>query len=201
MSSTRRNILIGLGTAPVAAIPAAGSVAASRDLDALIAAHRHALASFHAAIDAEQAAELAHSAAHQDNGLGGFLDSEYYSREDVKTLIEDAFETAREHLAVYEKIAPGSTVTIRAVADEKEAATLAYADALFDQEAPELRGAQLCVAEASNAEDAAALAVCSYRCHTLDEVRRKAAYVATIPTIADDGNELFLTFLAPLRDP
>ncbi|MEK4034911.1 hypothetical protein WOC76_09235 [Methylocystis sp. IM3] len=164
MSSTRRNILIGLASAPVAAIPAVGSVAPSKDLEALIAAHRSALASFHAAIDAEQAAELPHDTQDRENffipdGLGGSLDSQFYGREEVKTLIEGAFESAREQLAVNEKIAPLSTAPISAAIDRKEAETLANADAIFDHEASELAKAERRLVEASGAEAAAARGV------------------------------------------
>ena len=39
---------------------------------------------------------------------------------------------------------------------------------------------------------AAVLAICSYPCATIEEAHRKAAYVATIPSIDDfsDGNVL-----------
>jgi hypothetical protein len=85
---------------------------------------------------------------------------------------------------------------IGAAIDRKEAETLASADAIFDRAVAELANAERRLVEASNAEDAAARAVCAYRCRALGDARRKAAYVATIPTIADHGDELFLAFLA-----
>jgi hypothetical protein len=204
---SRRTVLAGLAAAPVAAIPAIGHVAASKDLEALIAAHADALAAFHDAIDAQQAAELAHNEANRDgflvpDGLGSSFDGQVYGREGVKTLIGDAFGRVRELLAIYEKIAPASTATIGAAIKRKEAEALADADAIFDRQGSELAKAERCLVEASNAEDDAARALCAYRCRTLVDARWKAAYVATIPTIADNADDLFLAFLGSFHaDP
>jgi hypothetical protein len=77
----------------------------------------------------------------------------------------------------------------------KEGETLAKVDAIFEREGGALAAAEKKQRAASEAEDAAVRAICSYPCATIEEARRKAAYVAAIPSIDDFGDGHVLVFI------
>jgi hypothetical protein len=144
---TTRRLFLAAGSAS-AVFGSLSAAAAPSDLEGLISAHQAAAAEFYAAIDAQQAAE--------------------------EEWIIGAFEDRRKSLASIEKLAPGSTGEAYEALAEKQAEALAAVDATFEQETGALARAERQLEEASEAEIEAALAVCAYRCSTLDEVRRKA---------------------------
>lgn len=203
IETTRRSVVAGLAAAPVAALPAAAAGGA-QDLDALIAAHKRALAAHHAAIDAEQEAQAAFRAAHPEgflvpNGLGAHYSAVPFERDEIKKQIAENFDLARDRLTQAERLAPGSTALAIAAFAAKEAEALAAVDTIFNKEAGQVEATEKRLQEASEADNAAALAICAHPCTTIEEVRCKATYAATIPAIADlDGDELALAFIRSL---
>ncbi len=173
------------------------------DLEGLIAAHRSAFTAFMEACDAKGAADMAYRAAHPKgfpvpDGFGGYLDGKNDNASEIKATIRAAFDLVRKRLDFAEIILSDSIAEAQKALANKEADALAAADAIFETETGELAAAQRLVDETSEAEMAAALAICAYPRATLEEVRSKAAYAATIPAIFDLSDELALPFIRSL---
>lgn len=203
MTETSRRLFLAAGSAG-AAFGALSAVARPSDLDSLIEAHRRALVAFEDAFGAEQAAQAAFDAKHPKgitvpSGFGGCYSVDITSRDEAKAIIAEDFERARVHLTNIERIAPGSTAFALTALAAKEADVIAAVDAILDKEAGDLKAAEKKRREASEAEDAAVLAVCAYPCTTIEEARRKAAYVAAIPSIEDFGDGHVLAFIRSFR--
>jgi hypothetical protein len=202
---TTRRLFLAAGSAS-AVFGSLSAAAAPSDLEGLISAHQAAAADFYAAIDAEQAAEAALKDKHPEgflvpNIFGLKIDGMIFDIDESKEWIIGAFEDRRKSLASIEKLAPGSSGEAYKALAEKQAEALALVDATFEKETGALARAERQLEEASDAEMAAALAICAYRCSTLEEVRRKAEYALSIPLIKDSsGEELTLAFIQSLAE-
>ncbi len=86
----------------------------------------------------------------------------------------------------------------RALDAEQEAEAILAANPNGSPDAYEAASAKL--DGASGAEAAAAFAVCAYSCATIEDVRRKAGYIATVRTVTDFWDENALAFIKSLTD-
>lgn len=195
-TTTRRAMIAGLAAAaPFAGLP---TIVAPAELDGLIAAHRAAVAAFHEAIDDLARAE---GLAAQDKSLrlapdllnGGGFDMDKFSRDDCLAVLAKEYKTHRLMLAGLARVAPALADEAKAALIAKEAENAEAIDAAFREEEARLEACGLAGARrrwwgTETAERAAALALCSYRCRTLDEATRRAAYLLSTP-LCDEAFE------------
>jgi hypothetical protein len=123
--------------------------------------------------------------------LGGGFSLEY-GHEFCQEHITGAYENQRERLRPLSRVAPDLAEQVRAGMDAKQAENIALMDRVFAeeearQEAFGLAAAQRDLEATGDAEEKAAIAVCAYRCLTLEEARLKAAYLTTAPGLKSDG--------------
>jgi hypothetical protein len=203
--TTRRATLAGLAVTAATALPDAPPPS---ELDRLMDEHRRASAAFLRAIDDLEEAEAAFATARPEglmvpDGCGNFVKVDPTCRETAKQKATQTFSVARALMsrAILEEIVPGLVAdTVKAI-DDKERETLAEVDAIFDREAASLEAAERRRDETSDADDAALLAICSYPCATMGEVRRKASYLAGTPAIKDFADNNTMALLASLIEP
>jgi hypothetical protein len=196
----RRQVLQGGAAMAVAALGVSGSPKAafasvSSDLARLIKDHRVAYRAFCKAIDREQEMEAAYYKAKNHDTIivpcllgGGASLSQGY--EFCQEHITGAYENQRDRLTPLSRVAPELAEQVRAVMDAKEAENAILVDRVFAeeearQEAFGLAGAKRDLEATGEAEEDAAIAVCAYRCQTLEEARLKAAYLAEAPGLGD----------------
>ena len=197
--SSRRSILAGMaGAAMLPTAAMAGTVApaaaASPDLYRLIEDHRTAYRALEEAIDREQAFETAYDDVYSDpvivpSLLGGGLGMSN-GHEVCKKQIAAGYETQRERLTQLARVAPDLAEQVRAVMDAKEAENMTLVDRVFAEEEARREAFGWAAAKrdseaASDAEIAAAMAICAYPCGTIEEARIRAEYLATAPIFSD----------------
>jgi hypothetical protein len=202
MSKTsRRAILAGLAAAPAAALPA---LADDGELAALITAYSKAHEAFTAACGELERAEDAWTGANSKGFLvPSFVNGAIESRfgiEECKKWISDSYSRSRDALKGFAKIAPEQAAQMRQALDAKEAENLALVDRLFEEEEERKEAFGLGPAErrwrqTCDAEDRAALALCSYPCRSLEEARIKAAVILGSPIVDGVDEELLTAFL------
>ena len=187
-SPSRRSI-IAAGAAAIGATAVAAPVAAmagASDVDALIDAHRLALAEFEKVSPELDAAQSAWEAERVEGfDIPSFLGGGYSSRNghnECRRHIAAGYENKRRGLVLIELIAPDLAAQTREVLDKKEAENLELVDKLFAEEEERRQAFGLAAVEerydaASSAETDAAVALCSYRCKTADEEKRRALYL------------------------
>jgi len=193
----RRKALALVAAAP-AAITLAGATAAaaSSDLARLLEDHRVAYRAFCDAIDREQEMSSAHKDAYTiivPCLLGGGF-SLAQGREFCEEHIAAAYFNQRDRLKQLSRVAPELAEQVRSVMDAKEVENTELMDRMFAeedarQEAFGLAAANRDYEATSEAEEEAATAVCAYCCHTLEEARLKAEYLAEAPGLRDGLQE------------
>ena len=182
---TRRSVTAGLAVA-VTAIPAVGLAKGAEDateLNALIKAHRGAFRAFGVAIDREQAARdlLRKGEPIVDFDFLRTGNSLYIGQEDCTQILSREFENCRSKLKMLERIMPDAAKEAEAILDAKQADDMAVVDQAF----AEYNAAETTRSDASDAEEHALTAICSYRCRSPEETRIKAEYLLTTVTLND----------------
>jgi hypothetical protein len=204
LNISRRALAAGLALAPVAGLP---TLALGGELETLIEAYRGASEAFLMAFVDLEKLEDAWKAANDysffvESFLGGGCGSSN-GLEGCKEIIARGYKFHRERMDNLEQISPQLTEQLRVVLDAKEMENMAAIDAAFDdenarKEAFGLGAAKRRWTELRDAEDAAAMALCAYRCRTLDEARAKAAAILASPMIDELGDcetELLQSFV------
>lgn len=182
----------------LALAPIAGAALAKpAKIAELIEAHRRAHAAFERAIGDMERAEEAYAEAHVDGFdvpslLGGSCGSRN-GLDGCKREIAAGYDNQRRGLLCLSRIAPDLAEQARAVLDAKEIENMALVDRVFAEEAERqerfgLAAAERARDEACDAEEAAALALCSQSCESHDEERLRAEYILSAGAILDDGN-------------
>lgn len=182
---SRRTLVATIAAAPALAFPAFAQ-AKSRLAD-LIEAHRSAAAAYLAAVEAEEAIEDLRDTDFLEIALrqGRIqVEPDKIGRAVVEKQIRDSYRGARVFADNAHRVLLDDQVFAAqsAALDAAEAADLATVAAAY--ESYEARPAGRAVAQAvertaraSAEEDAAMLALCSYRCKTIEEAGQRAAYL------------------------
>jgi hypothetical protein len=168
----RRTMLAGLVAAPVVALPAvAESLAWQGDkLERLIEAHREARRTWLAALKRADAVVCPVV----PTGLGDPLpDYEPLTREVCKIVLKSLYNTERNRVTEIESWDVDLARQAREKLDAREQEYLANADKIFDEDDQVHEEEN----SAAAAENAALLALAAYPVRSLDEARRKAAYL------------------------
>jgi hypothetical protein len=192
---SRRALAAGLALAPVASLSA---LAKAAKIVELIDNHRSAREAFDRVVDNLERIDDAYRDAHGSEEiivpslLGGGI-SLRMGDEECRKHISSGYENQRRGLAPLGRIAPDLAEQARAALDAKEAENMALVDKLFaeGEERKErfgLAAVERSWKEASEAEEAAARALCAYHCETLEEARIRAEYILATPLIREDGN-------------
>ena len=179
---SRRTLVATIAAAPALAFPAFAQ-AKSRLAD-LIEAHRSAAAAYLAAVEAEEAIEDLRDTDFLEIALrqGRIqVEPDKIGRAVVEKQIRDSYRGARIFAGDAHRVLRDDRIFAAqsAALDAAEAADLASVAAAYEAwpagraiaKAAERTG------RASNEEDAAMLAICSYRCSTVADARSKAAYL------------------------
>ena len=169
---SRRAALAGLASLPALAVPAADLASTSSALLALIAAHREAMEAFNAAVDKLEAAEPAESV--RVMGLAGCDHALVNGEDRIADWIEDQFKRYANVLQAVANLSPSVGAEALAVLEQDKAAALARLDEAFAAH----NAAQRRWRETNDAEEAALLAVCEYRCGSPDEIALKFRYLS-----------------------
>lgn len=196
-TTTTRRLFLTSGSA--LAVFAGGLAASAEpgDLPALIAAYLKAqeasvaageeLERLQGAWKAQASKELRLAPCWAD---GRSYDLRIFAYEDIRATISQAYARRRQSLEVFRQIGPAEVDQFCRFLDADEAKNLARLDEIRAEEEARkeafgLTGAERRCDEAFEAEEAAALALCSYRPRTLEEARVKAEAILASP-IADD---------------
>ena len=115
-------------------------------------------------------------------------------REFCEQHLADAYANQRDRLKGLAKVAPDLAEQARQVIDAMEAQNKVLLDHMLAEEearreASGLADAELNWERTEEAEHEAAIAVCSYRCRTLEEAQIKAKYLASAPGLKDMWDE------------
>jgi hypothetical protein len=176
-SLSRRSVTAGFAAA-VTAIPAVGlckGLEANGELDRLIAQHRAAEGEFGLAVDREEAARglLRKGEPTVASGLGSHY-SLYQGEDQCRRLIAAEWAKASWHLRQTARIAPVAAEA-EGILEAKEAEAMARVDRAF----ADYNAVKADYEAADAAEADTLLAICSYRCRTVEEARQKAEYLLT----------------------
>jgi hypothetical protein len=168
----RRSLLAGIAATPVVALPAVAESLAghSDELERLIEAHKEARRTWLAALKRADAVVCPVV----PTGLGDPLpDYEPLTREVCKSVLKGLYHMERRRIVMMECWDADLARQAREKLDAREQEYLANADKIFDEDdqAHEEENA------AASAETAALLALAACPVRTLDEARRKAAYL------------------------
>jgi len=173
------------------AVPAADFAMASSALLALIAAHREAMEAFNAAVDKLEAAEPAESV--RVMGLAGCDHALVNGEDRIADWIEDQFKRYANVLQAVANLSPSVGAEALAVLEQDKAAALARLDEAFAAH----NAAQRRWRETNDAEEAALLAVCEYRCSP-DELALKFRYLSEYRDArTDEQREVTFASLVP----
>jgi hypothetical protein len=201
---SRRSVTAGLAAA-VTAIPALGLAKGSNgapELRALIEVHRAAFRAFGQAIDREgqqeEAFEQSQVVVHCP--MAGEAYDISAGREFCEERLAAAYGKQRDRLAPLAKVAPDLAKQARAAIDAAEEDNRLVLERLLAEEDTRKEASGFAEAErqytaAEQAERDAAMALCDYRCQTIEEARIKAKYLATVPLIKDFANEELMALL------
>ncbi len=198
---SRRALAAGLALAPVAGL---ASAEAPTKIAHLIDAHRSARQAFERVIDDLEEIQDAYDAAHGDGfEVPSFIGGGCGSRNGLdrcREWIAGGYKHQRANLKCLAQVAPELAEQARKVFDAKEVENMALIDKAFEEEEARKEAFGLAEVqrrwEATNeAECAAALALCSYRCKTMEEARIRAEYIAQTPIIREDGEGEYIEAL------
>lgn len=196
----RREFAVGAGLSAVATLSAAQAVDASTivsplaEIERLIDAHKAAAIAFGDAMERRDASLLAYRRANPTPGIArSFLGGGYGMEMGREWCIENlsaGYETRRKALVYVERLSPDIAQQVRELIDAKEADNIFEAHRQFDgeeacKESFGLTPLERLVNETSAAEEAAALALCSYSCASIEEVRVRAGYLQTADILGD----------------
>lgn len=168
---SRRAMLAGLAATPIAALPAVAESLAghSDELERLIEAHREARRTWLAALkraDAVVRPEI-------PSGLGHQLDDPSLTRNIAKAVLRTHYNRERKLMMEFEWWDADLARAAREKLDARELEYLANADRIFDDD--DRAHEEERAAHAGETETLLALA--AYPVRSLDEARRKAAYL------------------------
>jgi hypothetical protein len=192
---SRRAALGALASVPALAIlPAAAGPPSTTQLSALIEAHRAAYATFCAAIDPLEAAEP-----DADAVTPSFDDTAPYRadrrKDDIVEQIECDFAAELEKTATISALSPELGAQARTFLEARKAFCIARLDEVF----VEYSVTEAAFNSANAAEDDALMAVCAYRCASIEEAAIKFQYLKESPAGEDLQNAqidaLFASFL------
>lgn len=156
------------------------------ELWSLIDAHRAACDAFCEAIDIEQQTKQAYEAAYPDRILIPSFTGQFhelsYGREYCENSIAEQYQRQRQMLGGLARLEPKIAEQARAAIDLKEKAAFAEMERIVAEEEARqeefgLGAAKRKWQETNDAERAAAIALLSYRCKTIEETRVKVEYV------------------------
>ncbi|RTL81887.1 MAG: hypothetical protein EKK29_17190 [Hyphomicrobiales bacterium] len=168
----RRAMLAGLAATPIAALPAAAESLAGHadELERLIEAHKEARRTWLVAM--ERADAVVYPVV--PTGLGDPLpDYEPLTREVCKSVLKALYHTERKRVMEIESWDADLARAACEKLDAREHEYLANADKIFDEDDRTHNEENAAAA----ADEAALLAVAAYPVRSLDEARRKAAYL------------------------
>ena len=190
MTINRRTVLAALPLAGAAATIAATSAsAAASPLASLIDAHQASWEYFGKVCDKLSRKEDAYDAFVKANGgkplvfksLGGALEL-HDNPGSLKQDITAEYFRARERLHFLAKVTPELTEQAREALDQAAAKDLLAVDAAHEEETQRrqkfgLTAVRKAWEAANDATHAALIAVCAYKCQTVEEFRMKGAYL------------------------
>jgi len=192
----RRDIILAASAAPALAIAATPAAAlASRPcpsdaLQAVLDRHTVTADAFDVAIRHANEIRRAYEAAQGDTVivpcfLGGGMGMSN-GREACRAHVSEVYGNQRHRLPQIMRLDPDLGERLRETLDRREVENLELVDRMFAEEEARreafgLAEAERRESEADAAEQEAAMAVLSYRCRTLGEVVRRAAYLQTGP--------------------
>jgi hypothetical protein len=176
-------------------------------LQQLIAAHQATRDAFNDLCTAEDEISSAYRAKYNDDPVmvPCFLGGGYSLNNDpvdIERWMREAYQRSREGLA---KIAPDAAEPINAVLDAKEAENVKFIDRALEEEEMRKEAFGLAATErdyraASEAEDAAIVAICAHVCRTPEEGQLKAKFLSDyfelMAELTDEQTEALLQSLA-----
>ncbi len=169
----------------------------SSDLQTLIDAHRAANKNFEAHLDQLANAEDAHEFIHRNelylapNLLnGGGYEIGKFDCDECREMVSRDYDAQCHRLSTLARVAPDIAEQSRAALDAAKAKNMALIDKAFKEEEARKEASGLAQVQrdcdrANDAEDAAAMALCSYLCKTNEEARIRAQYILETPIIRD----------------
>ncbi|MDR4307680.1 hypothetical protein IHQ68_13740 [Chelatococcus sambhunathii] len=189
----RRGFIAGAAVAPIAA---GSAYALSPEILTLIENHKAAARAFNEVVGRRNECEEAYREAFPDWNsrlANSFLGAGYQRRQGLDFCLSNisaGYDARRGSTKYLARLSPAMAEQIRALLDAKEAENLEAARRQFDDDEAEreafgLAPLERLVTAADDAEKAAALALCSYRCETIEEVRARAAYLRTAEILRD----------------
>jgi hypothetical protein len=199
ITTTRRLFLSAGSAGAVFGALSAAAIADASELQALIAAYHKAQEAYIAAFEEWERVKNAWLATNRDAFtipvfIGGGTVSSRNGYEECQKWIADVYLRHREAFKRFEFVAPEQAEQAIRTLKRSEAENLELLDKLFEEveehkESFGLTGADRRCHEALEAEEQAALALCSYPCRSLQEARIKAAAIMASPIADDFGKE------------
>jgi hypothetical protein len=183
----RRKALAVVAAVPAAAVLGRAQAADIGELPQLIKKHRAAYRAFTKTIDRHEALRDRVVAGEPIVPCllgGGYLKHGY---EFCQEQILSAYTGQSDRLGPLSHVAPELADQARAVMAARQKETLELLDRMWEESG--LPASDQEWEAASDAEDEAFSAVCSYRCRTPDEARLKAEYLLTTSTVKDNWDD------------
>jgi nitrogen fixation-related uncharacterized protein len=190
--TTRRAALAALASLPALAVLPAVAMASTTQLAALIEARRAAWAAFGVTVTALEAAEPDKAIVIPGVGASWYpVKSHQY--EDLKNHIEDDFADEIEKTTTISALSPTLAEQARTLLEARRAFCFDHLDEVF----ADYKVAKAAWDEANDAEEVAMMAVCSYRCSSIEEVAIKVRYLVGVDEITELQRDAFLASFLP----